>query len=208
LVSWIGHHVEEGNGPPSLFITLSCAEYHWKDIERLLNKRRSIAGEPPLTLDSITEKVKAVNDYSIVIQEYFQARVTDFLENYAKQVFGIEHYFARFEFAKSRGHIHVHLLAVLGKKSRIADLNELVYKERFNPEKQAQVADDYLNKVFGLTAIHPGSTEEGLLNRSKIRQPEGTCGKIDIHPSSLKLSDVTDYKQDLCDLCNNFQIHG
>jgi hypothetical protein len=68
LVSWIGHHVEEGNGPPYLFITVLCAEYHWKDIERLLNKRRSIAGEPPLTLDSITEKVKAVNDYSIVIQ--------------------------------------------------------------------------------------------------------------------------------------------
>jgi hypothetical protein len=84
-------------------------------------------------------------------------------------VFGIEHYFARFEFAKSRGQIHVHLLAFLGKKARIGDLNELVYKERFNPEKQAKVADDYLNKVFGMTAIHPGSTEEGLLNRSKIR---------------------------------------
>jgi hypothetical protein len=56
LVSWLGHHVEEGNGPTS-------------HIERLLNKRRSIAGEPPLTLDSINEKVKAVNDYSIVIQE-------------------------------------------------------------------------------------------------------------------------------------------
>jgi hypothetical protein len=91
LVSWIGHHVEEGNGPPSIYITLSCAEYNWKDIERLLNKIRSIAGEPPLTLDSITEKVKAITYYSIVIQEYFQARVTDFLENYAKQVFGIEH---------------------------------------------------------------------------------------------------------------------
>jgi hypothetical protein len=152
--------------------------------------------------------VKAVNDYSIVIQEYFQDRVTDFLENYAKQVFLIEHYFARFEFAKSRGQIHVHLLAVLGKNSRIADLNELVYKERFNPEKQARVSDDYLNKMSGLTAIHPGSTEEGLLNRSNILQPEGTCGNIDIHPSSLKISDVTDYKQDLCDLCNNCQMHG
>jgi hypothetical protein len=80
-----------------------------------MNKRRSISGEPPLNLDSITEKVKAVNDYSIVIQEYFQARVANFLENYSKRVFGIEHYFARFEFAKSRGHIHVHLLVFLGK---------------------------------------------------------------------------------------------
>jgi hypothetical protein len=88
LLSWIGHHVEEENGRPSLLITLSCAEYHWKDIEMLLNKRRSISGEPPLTLESITEKVKDVNDYSIVIQEYFQARVTEFLENYANQVFG------------------------------------------------------------------------------------------------------------------------
>jgi hypothetical protein len=138
----------------------------------VLNKRRSIAVEPPLTLDIITEKVKVVNDYSIVIQEYFQAGVTDLLENYAKQVFVIEHYFAIFEFAKSRGQMHVHLLAVLGEKSRIADLKEVVYKERFNPEKQAQFADDYLNKLFGLTTIHPGSTEEVLLNRSKIRQPE------------------------------------
>jgi hypothetical protein len=73
---------------------------------------------------------------------------------------------------------------------------------------QAQVADDYLNKLFGLTSIHPGSTEEGILNRSKIRQPEGTCGKTDIHPSSLKLSDVTDCKQDVCDLCNNREMHG
>jgi hypothetical protein len=62
--------------------------------------------------------------------------------------------------------------------------------------------------VFGLTFIHPGSTEEGLLNISNIHQPEGTCGKTNIHPSYLKLSDVTDYKQDLCDLCNNCQIHG
>jgi hypothetical protein len=68
--------------------------------------------------------VKAVNDYSIIIPEYSQARVADFLENYAKEVFGIQHYFARFEFAKSRGHIHVHLLAILGKKSRIIELNE------------------------------------------------------------------------------------
>jgi hypothetical protein len=103
----------------SLFLTLSCAEYHWKDIERLLNKRRSIAGELPLTMDIITEKVKAVNDYAIVIQEYFQARVTDFLENYAKKVFGIEHYFARFEFAKSMRQIHVHILAVLAKSQEL-----------------------------------------------------------------------------------------
>jgi hypothetical protein len=83
--------VEPGNGAPSWFVTLSCAEYHWQDIEKLLNSRRKIAGDPPISLKIVTENVRAVNDYSIVIQEYFQARVSDFLENYAKEVFGI-HY--------------------------------------------------------------------------------------------------------------------
>jgi hypothetical protein len=73
---------------PLLFVILSCAAYHWKDIERLLNARRKIAGEPPIELGKIMNKVKAVNDYSIIIQEYFQARVADFLENYAKKCSG------------------------------------------------------------------------------------------------------------------------
>jgi hypothetical protein len=34
LISWIGNHVEEYNGTPSIFITLSCAEYPWKEIEK------------------------------------------------------------------------------------------------------------------------------------------------------------------------------
>jgi hypothetical protein len=51
-------------------------------------------------------------------------------------VFWIQHYFARFEFAKIRGQIHVHLLAMLGKKSRIIELNRLVYNERNDVKKE------------------------------------------------------------------------
>jgi hypothetical protein len=72
--------------------------------------RRKIAGEPPIEIDKITNKVKAINDFSVIIQEYFQARFGDFLENYAKEVLRIQHYFARFEFSKSFGQIHVHLI--------------------------------------------------------------------------------------------------
>jgi hypothetical protein len=96
LISCNGRHVEQGNGAPSLFVTLSCAEYHWQDIEKLLNARRNITVDTPISLKTVTENVRAVNDYSIIIQEYFQARVSDFLENYAKEVFGIHHYYARF----------------------------------------------------------------------------------------------------------------
>jgi hypothetical protein len=59
-------------------------ERHWRIIGELLNERRRISGELPIELDNITDKVKAVNHYSIIVQEYFQARFVDFLKHYAK----------------------------------------------------------------------------------------------------------------------------
>jgi hypothetical protein len=200
--------VEQGNGAPSLFVVLSCEEHHWQDIEKLLNARRNISGDPPVSLKSVTEKVRAVNDYSIIIQEYFQARVSDFLKNYAKEVFGIHHLYARFEFAKSRGNIHVHILAMMGNKSSIIELNEMAYKERHNVKKQARVADDWMMNVFGLTVIHPGSSTGGVLDITKTGKPEGTCKTQLSHPASHKLLQVTYYKIDICNLCNCCQMHN
>jgi hypothetical protein len=74
--------------------------------------------------------------------------VTDFLENYAKEEFGIHHYYPIFEFAKSWGQIHVHTLVMMGKLSNIIELNELVYNERHNKEKQGQVADDWMKNCL------------------------------------------------------------
>ena len=36
VYSWINHHIELKHGPPNFFITLSCAEYMWPDIKRLI----------------------------------------------------------------------------------------------------------------------------------------------------------------------------
>jgi hypothetical protein len=43
----------------------------------------------------------AVNDYSIVIQEFFCIQTQDFLNTVGITAFGIQHYWCRFEFAKS-----------------------------------------------------------------------------------------------------------
>jgi hypothetical protein len=97
---------------------------------------------------------------------------------------------------------------MLGKKSNIIELNDLVYKERNDVEKQARVADDWMTNIFGLTAIHPGSSTVGVLDRTKIGNPEGTCETQLSHPHLKKLSHVTDYKLDLCNLCNCCQMHN
>ena len=53
---------------------------------------------------------KAVNDYAVVIQEFFIRRTEDYLSAVGKEVLGIEYYWLRFEFAKGRGQIHAHIL--------------------------------------------------------------------------------------------------
>ena len=32
LYTWISQHIKSGNGPPTFFITLSCAQYFWPDV--------------------------------------------------------------------------------------------------------------------------------------------------------------------------------
>ena len=53
----INNVVAIGAGPPTLFVTMSCAESHWKGIARLLKERFQFPGiVSPLGLESKDEK--------------------------------------------------------------------------------------------------------------------------------------------------------
>ena len=208
LISWISYHVSVGHGGPNFFMTLSCAEYQWKDIENLVNKRRHIAGQTPLDLTILQNRINVMNDYTYIIQQYFQQRVQIFLSTYAKKQFGIDYYYVRFEFAKSRGQIHAHLVAILGNRIHFENFNALVYQYRFDPIRQAEVLDDWMCKVFNLTATHPGIMTNGNLDLTKIVPPEGNAPKQPkIHPASQYLSDIIDIKHDWCQLSNYCEMH-
>ena len=113
VYTWINYHVENGHGAPMFFITLSCAEYSWPDIIQLLQERMKIAGDDPSECFVGSPKMsRIVNDYAIVIQEYFQRRVETWLDTVGKEIFGIKHHWVRYEFAPGRGQIHAHLLAI------------------------------------------------------------------------------------------------
>jgi hypothetical protein len=110
VYSWINHHIEAKHGPPNFFITLSCAEYMWPDINRLLKDRFAVGGMDDVDLDK--SFVQLINDYTLIVQEYFQERVKIWLETIGAKVFHIKHYWLRYEFAPSRGQIHAHILAI------------------------------------------------------------------------------------------------
>lgn len=127
-----------------MFITLSCAEYFWPDIKRLLKERLKYTDVDTDAPDF--NYLKATNDYTLVVQEYFQQRVEIWLETVGKNIFGIEYHWLRYEFAPSRGQIHVHMLAV-------SCFNKIYNKVKdIDPENQATFLADMVQESFSLTA--------------------------------------------------------
>ena len=75
VYSWINHHVERGRGAPTVFLTLSCAEYFWPDLKRLLEETIYSCEGKKVDLDlNHNELNKALNNYCIVVQEFFHLR--------------------------------------------------------------------------------------------------------------------------------------
>ncbi len=140
------------------FITLSCAEYFWADVIDLLRERLELAGIDTSDCKPGSKKlVEIVNDYTIVIQEYFQLRTEEWLETVGKKIFGIKHYWVRYEFAPGRGQIHAHLLAIPEDQS-IYRLCHEDLKQPNGKEIRARRMADWL-----------GQTEVRIDSRSRAR---------------------------------------
>jgi len=191
VYSWINHHIENNHGPPTLFITLSCAEYFWPEVKRLIQERFTIINmQAPSTINNY---VQTVNDYTLIVQELFQKKVMHWLETVGKEVFQIEHYWGRYEFTKQRGQIHTHLLAIT-KPSPIHD-TLFLYKE--NKRQQAQILQKWVEKQYKLTATIP----------SIFRLKTSTLQTKSLHPASFKFSDISDIKKDGAECLQFMQQH-
>jgi hypothetical protein len=198
LYTWINSHVEKGNGAPTMFITLSCGEYYWPDIIELLQERMKMAGEDPSTCYAGSPQLsKILNEYSIVVQEYFQKRVEIWLETVGKHNLGIKHYWVRYEFAPGRGQIHAHLLAIPSDHSIYKICHEHL-KHEHGEERRAEALAKWAKEKMGMTA----SVNDGF--NSRTTDPA-------FSPTSVRLTDINtteeDYIEDQQDLLNYCQCH-
>ena len=189
MYTWINHHIKAGHGPPTFFITLSCAEYLWPDIKRLIKERLTIAGlDVP---DMETSFVQIINDYTLIVQEYFQERVKIWLSTIGAKVFHIKHYWLRYEFAPSRGQIHAHMLAIHDNPK----VMEPYYTNIKNKKKQEIFLHQWMTEELGMTASFPETSSDPI-------------SKTELHPSKLpykKLTNTSD-KDFLCCL-QKLQYH-
>lgn len=197
LDSWIGYHLKEKNGPPTLFMTFSCAEFWWKDLQDFLIERceNTIDHDVAKMLKHGTkeEKQKAqaelVDKYSYCVQQFFQIRMDNWLETIGKNVLQIKHYYLRFEFAKGRGQIHAHMLAITKDYQFIAEYNEDFKK---NKDGASLIYSEYARNRLRLTAEKPNYDPEAL----------------PAIPSTQKLYyECSNENEDLCSLIDQCHIH-
>ena len=169
MYTWINHHIEAGHGPPNFFITLSCAEYLWPDIKRLISDRFTSAGlEAP---DLEKSFVQLVNDYTLIVQEYFQERVKIWLSTIGAKVFHIKYYWLRYEFAPSRGQIHAHMLAIHDNPK----VMEPYYTNTSDKKKQEEFLYKWMTEELGMTASFPKTSP---------------ISESDLHPSKFAYKDI------------------
>ena len=187
VYSWINHHVASGSGPPTLFITLSCAEYHWPDIKRLIVQRNKLFGRN-FDPSNSTEFIKEVNDLTMVVQEYFQNRVNAWLQSVGRHVLGIKHHWLRYEFAPGRGQIHAPMLAItnhMNVHSHYYYLGQGTDKEA-SRTRQAEYLASWVENTFQMTAsVHPQLLQAVSARNSK-----------DNHPSSKYYTEIQNHEFD------------
>ena len=155
--------INEGCGLPSFFTTGSCAEFHFKPLSRLLYNYIFDTTGKQVDLDDKNILFQALQENTHIVSKYFDLRTQDYFSDVMAPLFGVNAYWYRQEFAKSRGMVHWHRLCW----RKDGEPNNLLHEAL-----QSGLAEsDFANKLaewasieFGLTAKHPaGSNAVKLL---------------------------------------------
>ena len=144
--------------------------------------------------------VKRVCDQALLVQEHFQQRVTTFLETYGRNILGIKHHWVRYEFAKGRGQIHAHLLAITD------DSSQPCAREGESIEQRCERVEKWVVDKFNMTAMHPSTLPSGYLDMSMVGQPEGTL-RTGTSSMSTRTFEKSNFQSDVAQLCNCTQMH-
>jgi hypothetical protein len=128
-------------------MTFSCAEYWWEELQTLIIDRFECCGLEPPEMTDLT-KVRLINEFTIITQEFFEKKMDHWLQTVGKTIFKIDHYWLRFEFAFSRGQIHAHLLAICPSFKQVF---EQVSRINDDDDKAAYLAE-WAEKQLGYTS--------------------------------------------------------
>ena len=213
LRSLIQYEINSENGLPSFFTTGSCAEYHFKPLRRLLHNYifLTTGTEPDLQDKNVLFQV--LQQHTHIVAQYFDLRTQSYFKEVMGPVFGVNTYWYRQEFAKSRGMIHWHGLCWRSDKQPHVLLHDAV-NAGLSSDERANKLSDWASEIFGMTATHPaGKDDSGQSRKEYWPPPEGTAPapEDEKNPLVKLLMDVSESQESLLEdhllLTNRMNIH-
>ena len=136
-------------GLPTLFLTLSAADFHWPDLFRLLLDSEGLEDEERVLLEDLTEEHRRnlIANHPFVPSMFFMRRVEIFLTKILKLMYPVKDIWFRYEW-QFRGSPHIHCILWLRNAPDLTRLKEMT------PEELANVVQYFGNIVccfnFGL----------------------------------------------------------
>jgi hypothetical protein len=172
----IDHKMKVDDELPIAFTTGSMAEYHWRELHRILQEvlklwgkhdeaavfEQSKNGEKCLAADA-SKMHNILNKYAVILNKYFVLRTKAWFELVLRNGLGVDNFWLRFEFAKSRGAIHFHaLLYAKNMSEKIRNLMNHVLEASNMIElgiRETKVASDIISlmkkEFVEISAEHP-----------------------------------------------------
>ncbi|KAK3932747.1 52 kDa repressor of the inhibitor of the protein kinase [Frankliniella fusca] len=137
-------HMIDDLGLPTLFLTLSAADYHWPDLFRIL--------APDKDVNSLSEKERRllIQQNPILVDQFFLKRVEAFFENFLIPKFNIKDYWFRVEY-QHRGSPNVHGVLWL------QDAPDVLNIEQIDSDLATNIANYFGNLVC---TEHPNPMQE------------------------------------------------
>ena len=213
LRSLVQYKIYQGKGLPSYFTTGSCAEYHFKPLRRLLSTYvRDCTGEE-INLDDRNTLFQCLQANTHIVGHYFELRTKSYFREVMQGAFGVDTYWYRMEFAKSRGMIHWHGLCWRNDMEPHSLMYEAV-QQGLSDDSLAEKVSEWAKKELEMSACHPaGKDQDGLPRKDLWPPPEGSAPAPpeEKNPLIKLLMDVSESQSTLLEdyllLSNRVNIH-
>jgi len=227
LKSWIDFHVSRQHGPPTHFITLTCAENWWPDLREIMidlekkSEQNRVSGttfgvgdinetttdhkkktpSQSFLLETCDFKAmgRAARKYPLYVNKFFMHRAKKFMDEYARDVMDLEYYWGRVEFAAGRGQIHLHILGIAKNKAYLKD-----FYDANTEEEKTKVLYDYATKHLDMTADVEIDENHQKLDPQNKRTTSSPLGRRFSEAPDIDM-DHRHLAQDcMCHDCNNY----
>lgn len=198
-------------GAPTIFWTLSCADFHWPEFHHLFTSKE---------LTDSQRRENLINNPHI-LDWLFTERTEKFVKYWLNDTLGATWHWFRYEYAVQRGSIHCHGVAKLKGDPGLSDLSQKavsghIAAKLLNGNNNTKLAqEDLLQKQ---KIIKEGQEAESiickyvdyLMSTENPCNPEnGNWAKPDTHPCRKNFEDIQkkNWGKDYEDLWNSVQRH-